>query len=461
MRRFLLASIVLLAAFPALASEPRDLDSALKEQAGKILDYAREHRAKNLAVLKFLVRTGDGPFSDSVGPLNNNLADRLTVALVMALPDEEIGVVANADQVLEKSKANHLDEDGRAACFRGRGFVLAWGDPEIPVRPDLFITGTATLSKDLKQTTVKFQAFGKDCKLDESLGEFTVPTSTRTLIDTGNSYLLTPKSHPKLFARGIPKDEQDDVATDVSKKYNADLSKDPLPSFEQEAPVRVTVYYGDDAVPVKDGAVPEPKEKQKVWFKLENMTDDVYGVVLKVNGENTLFREKFADRDCTKWLLAPKGKQIGNLRDTVIVRGYQMNDNQRADFEVKSPEASKAGEVRYGPFSGTFQITAFHGKGDKAPEPPPPPPVLKDEQQVVAAISRGTLKIGSIQPGDLKALQAELRQREKKAENGRGMIDGDTTNPKPHAVEKVPFVPDPPIPVMSYRIRYYQAANGK
>src|SRR5262249_50284541 len=158
----------------------------------------------------------------------------------------------------------------------------------------------------------------------------------------------------------------DKDVTDASSKYKADLNNQQLPSFEREAPVRVTVFYGDDPqVPDKSGNIPEPKENEKIWFKIENMSDDVHGVVLRVNGENTIFREKFDDRDCAKWLLAPKGKPMGNMRDTIVVRGYQVDDEARKDFKVEAPERSKDNEVRYGPLSGTIQVTVFHAKGDK------------------------------------------------------------------------------------------------
>src|SRR5262245_50138196 len=103
MKRFLTIATVLLLAVPALAGEPRDLDSALKDQAAKLLDYARTRNAKNIGVLKFMVRTGDGPLSDNVGPLNLNLSNRLTVALVLACPDEVIGIVANGNEILAKT----------------------------------------------------------------------------------------------------------------------------------------------------------------------------------------------------------------------------------------------------------------------------------------------------------------------------------------------------------------------
>ena len=40
-------------------------------------------------------------------------------------------------------------------------------------------------------------------------------------------------------------------------------------------------------------------------------------------------------------------------------------------------------------------------------------------------------------------------------------MDSDSDNPKDHLVEQVPFVADPPIPVMTYRIRYYKPGAGK
>jgi hypothetical protein len=453
---FLAFGLGALVACPAFAEGKPDLDSALKNQAGKILEYARSHNAKNIGVLKFLVRTGDGPWSDNAGPLNLGLARRLTVALILAAPNDEIGIIGNANEALTHSHANHLTEDGRMDCFRGRDFILSWGDPEIHVRPDLFITGTATLSKDLKQTTIHLQAFGKDGQMDDSLGEFTVNTTARTLIDTGHSYLLTPKTYPKLFdgARGLDDAETNQPAVDASQKYLTHQTNEPLPSIEQDSPIRVLVYYGDEAIPIKDGAVREPKTTDKVWFKLDNVTDDTYGVVLKVNGVNTIFKETFGDRDCHKWIIKP--------HESITVRGFQIKLDQREDFKVLPPEESRANEVRYGEFAGLFQFSVFRAKNAKSPEPthalpPPPGPEAKEEQQVVGAISRGVLRgVNDIQPSTLQILQSQLRKYEQNADAGRGMIDSDSNNPKAHEVKKEDFTSDPGIPVMSYQIRYYQ-----
>src|SRR5688572_22924437 len=103
MRMLLLSTCALAAALLAAADAAAlELDEALKEKAPKVLELARKREAKNVGVLKFLVRKGDGPLSDNAGPLNLNLANRLAVALVLACPDEEVGIIGNANEVLAK-----------------------------------------------------------------------------------------------------------------------------------------------------------------------------------------------------------------------------------------------------------------------------------------------------------------------------------------------------------------------
>ncbi len=444
------------------AAELPPLEAALGMKAEKILDLAREKGAKNVAVLKFLVRVGDQPETDDIGPMNRALANRLTVALILACKDDQIGIVANANDVLAHRNANHLDAEGRRRCFRARGFSLAWGDPEIFVTPDLFITGRAHISPDRKTTVLRLEVFGPDGEIDASLGEVRARTTVQTLIDTGHSYLLTRKSHPEIFrgARGGEDDDLDGPAVNLSQRYSTHLSSAPdesLPDIDSESPIRVRIFYGDEPVTVKQGRVREPQLGEKIWFRLENLSDEVHGVVLKINGENSIFREKLPDAECHKWILKPGG--------AVTVRGFQTSLGQREDFKVLTPEESKANEMRYGEHVGTFQITAFRAKDATSTPPPPktPPPSTPSDheptrtelREAVAAIARGVIHAEGIRPADLKSLQRELRRRQKSAEGARGVVDSDPNNPQPHIVEKVTFEPDPVIPVMTYTIRYY------
>jgi hypothetical protein len=74
-------------------------------------------------------------------------------------------------------------------------------------------------------------------------------------------------------------------------------------------------------------------------------------VVLKVNGENTLFREKLPDLQCRKWILEPNGQPI-------VVRGYQRSAQDAEEFRVASPEESRnARRTLDSVFPPTFEQT--------------------------------------------------------------------------------------------------------
>src|SRR5712691_1030193 len=164
------AAAALLAActWPARADFD-DLDARLHEQAPKLIEYLQKNNCENVGVLKFLVDRGDGKPSDNAGPLNAGVAGRLEVALLLALRDEKPGVVYQANEVAAKIRgASHLTAEGRQKFFR-RPYVLAWGLPERTVKPDRFLTGLVSLSKDLRQTTVRIDAFDRDGKLDEGV----------------------------------------------------------------------------------------------------------------------------------------------------------------------------------------------------------------------------------------------------------------------------------------------------
>lgn len=458
MKRFLAIAVIILVV-PLVRAEADDLDVALSKQAPKLLEYAQKKDCKNIAVLKFLARKGDGPMTDNVGQLNLSLADRLEVALTLALPNQETGIVHRASDLVAEfiPGKGHLDEAWRRKCARFRKFLLAWGDPEREVQVDYFLTGVATISKDLKTTTVQFWAFGRDGKLDDNVGSFTIDTTPRILGEANYSYIITPKTHPTFFdgSRGFVDKKQVKKAVVDQTISNASASKDPgvkppitTPTIEKDAPVTVTVLYNDMPVPIKNGAVPEPKAGDRVRFRLENQSKtDTYGVVLKVNGENTVYRERFDDKDCLKWILEPGQK--------VTVGGYQESDESRTDFRVLSAKESEESVVRYGTDTGTFQVTVFRGKLLEKKDPPKVEPTkLPDDEITVAAISRGSLPVGAKErTNDLKSLQAKLKARDFATAGSRGAIgEGNVSESR---IKMVTFEADPPLAIMKYTVRYY------
>jgi hypothetical protein len=91
----------------------------------------------------------------------------------------------------------------------------------------------------------------------------------------------------------------------------------------------------------------------------------VFAVVLKVNGENTLFREKLPDAQCRCWLLYPKDR--GRPRD---LAGFQVSEDRMEAFRVVSRTESREREVYYGSDVGTITLTVFQERRDKKPQPP-------------------------------------------------------------------------------------------
>ena len=453
------AALLAVTTLPARADFD-DLDARLREQAPKIIEYLQKNNCENVGVLKFLVDRGDGKASDNAGPLNAGIAGRLEVALLLSLRDEKPGVVYQANEVAAKIRgASHLTAEGRQKFFR-RPYVLAWGEPGRTVQPDRFLTGLVSLSKDLRQTTVRVDAFDRDGKLDEGIVTFAIDTPPRVLAETGYSYLITPKSNPELF-KGIrgsfKKSEIQKTVVDQTIQYTSSQGNGggaTPPSIEKDAPIKVAILINGAEVPVADGAIPEPKEGDRLVFRLENVSDSVQGVVLKVNGENTIFREKFDGKDCYKWILKPGEK--------VLVAGFQKTPMLRDDFRIQTPEESQAGEVNYGPFAGTFQAMAFRGKLLAPGEKPRPIKTESKEEEALAsaAISRGSVQFSDDdngqkpRPQSLAELQEQLKGREKSASDGRGMVG--TGAEKESEIKKVTFEADPPEAVMNYTIRYYK-----
>jgi hypothetical protein len=189
--------------------------------------------------------------------------------------------------------------------------------------------------------------------------------------------------------------------------------------------------------------VPTPRTNQAFALRLKNTDrEETYGVVLKLNGQNTIKHEQQDALDCKKWILEP-GK-------TVTVRGYQLNEKDRDDFKVQSPRESEQNEVYYGDNAGTINLVVF--RSGKAEE------VLVKNDDPVATISRGMLSLrGEPMATDLKRFQEQLRQEtggEQKEARSRGLVAG-SGNIGNSPVDQVTFIPVR-VPVLSATIRYYE-----
>ena len=209
------------------------------------------------------------------------------------------------------------------------------------------------------------------------------------------------------------------------------------PAEDPDAPVRLTVLYNGKPVKVevRDGKafVPEPAPGQTVEFRLDkDATPRRVGVVLKVNGENTLDKQRLPDARCRMWVL-DKGESI-------TVDGYQLGTDRVEKFRVLSVPESKAREVNYGANVGTITVTVFvEGK-------PPAPDLAEDAAEKTAVAAA---KLPAEPSPSFDSLKAKLLE-----DANRGLIaEGAQV---PGQVQVVKFTPAA-TPVMTLTVVYYKA----
>jgi hypothetical protein len=370
---FALAALVGLAA-PTRAA---DLEGALLDRAKGLVKHCQQKRYKTVGVLKFLGSKEGGGASDNLGTVNTLLARRLEVALVLANdPRNPVGVIDDASAVAAVTRgANHRTPEGRKPLFDAK-YKLAWGDPKARVSPDAFLTGLVGVSKDLKTLTVSFFYFDRETnelKPVPGVPDAVVANRAAALVELGESFTLRGafddgKVEPAAKKNGPPADlpKDKDQAALKSAADVRDQKAGKHPAEDPNAPVKLTVLYNGRPVrvEVKDGKaiVPEPAPGQTVEFVLtKDNTAQRYGVVLKLNGENTLDKQRLPDARCRMWVMSKGAPPIN-------VRGYQIGADRRENFRVVSAPESKARGVNYGADVGTITLTVFPEGGAPAPD---------------------------------------------------------------------------------------------
>jgi len=224
-----------------------------------------------------------------------------------------------------------------------------------------------------------------------------------------------------------------------------------FPLNDSAAPLKLEILYDGQpvAIETRDGRafVQEPQQGQKVEIAIvrSSNTSGRLGVVLKVNGENTLYRQTVSDLECAKWILSPEHVRT-------VVRGYQIDGtNEMESFAVLSQEASAQRAMDYGRHVGQIQVTVFKEEDLKLADDLPPVIPDEDEEDLVAML-RGIQPRKT--PQNLSALKHQLRLAGKDEQETRGLIVQDKV--AKNEIEIVSFTPDP-TPVMSATITYYQA----
>jgi hypothetical protein len=411
------------------------LDQELLHQAPRVLRYLNERGWRNVGVLKFRVQKGNERISDRVGPLNLNLATRLEIALVLADDVRKpVNIIRDASAVATKIPgANHLNQSGREALFRGR-YPLAWGDQQ--VEADAFLTGVAILSPDLRQVKVEILGFGRNSPKMENIAEFTASTDPPVLVDVGESFMT----------RGAFEEGRVEIVPETVVKTAAKVkqSVEPHPLLDPSAPVGLEVFYDNRSVPleIREGKawVQEPQEVQKLLFVLRKRDKTLarYGVVLTVNGQNTLYKERVPPIACTKWILSEDYPAI-------TVRGFQTREKTAEAFRILSAQESEANMMNYGADVGTISLVVFRELKSLRTSPS----LLDEDAEDLAAVSRSRLP--EKQPLNLAALKYQLRSGSGSNATRGLIVEGNKIDA---AVRILTFTPDP-TPVMAATITYY------
>ncbi len=448
-RLLALAVLVPLCAAPLRADEEH-LDRQL-EKYGKVINEKLRARylkggkeTVNVGVLKFLSQRGkDGRLMDNAGTINLALADRLQIALVLANPDDKLGVIDHASEIVSASgnkRANHQTAKGRTALFeidaKSPKYPLAWGERK--VKADVFLTGVITFSSDFTKVTVAVQGFDRTGNDPEEYCTFTAWADPRTLHEASESFVI-PRG-----ARGLgaetpfkPK-EKLALAAQARKVFVEPAAPEEMKQMWQ-SPVQVQVLYDGAAVPItwEQGVgwrVPTPREGQKIAFRLRNTTEKRVGVVLAVNGESTIYRAALGDPvQMDKWILPPGG-------DSITIDGFQKDDDSSEGFHVLSPEDSEKEHGKYGQHAGTFSFSVFlEAQGEKPSEGS----ATEDEKRI-SSIARGII-VG--EKGRKPARQPSMSDLQSllvgsgSGSHPKGLvIPGAETNSK---IKQVKFEPDP------------------
>jgi hypothetical protein len=442
---------------PAQTQAAPTLDEALQEQAKTILQHLRAKKYKNVGVLKFLVQKGDDKPSDNAGPLNRVMADRLEIALILANPDDQLGIIHQASAVVAKHGgcANHLTAGGRRKLLQLNGYVRAWENKdadgnEIAIRAEALLTGLVHIQPELDRTTVTVLAFDRQDNELTKVASFSAPLDARTLTEAGYSFRrrsVTPTTRP-----------QEGNADPDNKGGNdlriADKNLNPL----QNSPIEVQILYDDQPQPiqVKNGepSVEGPRAGQQVSFLIKNRGTETYGVVFKINGMNSLGKQKLPSAQCRKWVVEPN--------ESVPVVGFQVSKDRAEAFSVMTPEESEADEINYEEHVGTFSIQVFPAKGrDEA----------RLTEEDAASQTRSAIRNAEIlpdRPQSLAALQGQLKRQHQAKTNkegerrvpskGPGLIKGGKEIE--NAIRVVPFEAAAD-PVWSTTIRYYEPKTLK
>ncbi|HMF37942.1 MAG TPA: hypothetical protein VKF17_14950, partial [Isosphaeraceae bacterium] len=212
----LVLAVAALAGAPARAD---NLDAGLLKNGPEVIRYLHDHHCRNVGILKFRVHKAGHPVSFTVGPINDNIVERLENALIVANSTASpIGIIQDASLAAASSKLPRYDNPAGQRALFGRQYPLAWGNSL--VTPDLMLTGVVSVRADLKTATVLIEAFGPQSAKQEKVVAFKVDTDRSLLADLNESFQVKSrqiKAKGKRRSIELDEDAVADAADDNAK----------------------------------------------------------------------------------------------------------------------------------------------------------------------------------------------------------------------------------------------------
>lgn len=414
------------------------LEQNLQHTAGEIIDWLQAHGCRNVGVLKFHVQKGRVPTLHSGGVLNMSMANRLETALILAVPSaeaEQIHVVRRASSIASAIPDGDLLSPAWRRQLFAQMYPVAWGDAKTKL--DAIVTGVVTVTPDFRRLCVRFSVLQPQGPIQTPIAKpIVVPTTGAILNELGESYQL----------RGVGSGT---AAADAVRDLRAN-QRAQFPLLDQPA-VSLQILYDGHALDLErikfsdgEASIPEPEVGQSVTFRIDRLdrASGALAAVLKVNGQNVLFKERMPDIDCSKYIFERNSAAI-------VVEGYQTEQDQAEAFRVAGQAESRNVEMYYGEDVGTISLAVFR----EATAHAVPPPTGPDPE--LGAIAQGW---APAEPGaTLPALQQQMRAHALGTETRGLIVPGDGIASRVQFLEKRDWHPEP---VMSVVLRYYRP-NGE
>lgn len=353
------------------------MEKALLAHVRPLLDSLRERKVKVVGVLKFVVKREGYDLSSSEGTLNMRLAEKTEQALVVATPpsadaiERQIGVVKNATATASKiPDATHLHKDDQAKREKlfDQTYKLAWSiDGKDEAVPDAFVYGVAFIHSDSIHIDIELVAFVKGQKELIEQASFRTVLGLEDQTSLGEGHLVGRSTTNRKTG------EASDTYEESARESILSSKKTPGQHVLQreDAPVGVELEFAGVKQPLQflpnaktgeiECKVREPKAGQSFVVKLfrKKPADTArYGIVLKVNGENTLYRQRLPDGRCSFWVLEPNAQSL-------IVPGYQKTkgtDGVTEPFLVVEGAAALNAVEFYGQEAGLISLTVYGEK---------------------------------------------------------------------------------------------------